>query len=47
LLKAVDYQLKFGGGDKHRTLPTNYEVYRQVVKVPAKNAFAVNFGSER
>jgi len=28
LLKAVDYQLKFGGGDKHRTLPTNYEAGR-------------------
>jgi len=35
-------------GDKQRTLPTNYEVYRQggEKSVSAKNAFAADFGSE-
>jgi len=44
LLKAVDYQLKFGGGDKHRTLPTN-EVYRQVVKAyPQRTPLQLTLG---
>jgi len=43
LLKAVDYQLKFG--DKHRTLPTNYEVYRQVVKAyPQRTPLQLTLG---
>ncbi len=32
LLKAVEYQISFGLGNEKRTLPTNYQVYRQVVK---------------
>jgi len=44
LLKAVDYQLKFGGGDKHRTLPTNYEVYRQVVKAYQRTPLQLTLG---
>ena len=38
LLKAVEYQLKFGVGEQQRTLPTNYEVYRQVVKAYPRHA---------
>ena len=37
LLKAVEYQLTFAVGDKQRTLPTNYQVYRQVVKAYPQN----------
>lgn len=45
LLKAVDYQLKFGVGDKQRTLPTNYEVYRQVVKAyPQRTPLQLTLG---
>jgi hypothetical protein len=41
----VDYQLKFGVGDKHRTLPTNYEVYRQVVKAyPQRTPLQLTLG---
>lgn len=32
LLKAVEYQIKFAVGNEQKTLRTNYEVYRQVVK---------------
>ena len=45
LLKSVEYQLKFGVGDKQRTLPTNYEVYRQVVKAhPQKTPLHLTLG---
>jgi hypothetical protein len=32
LLKTVKYQLTYKVGDQQRTLPTNYQVYREVVK---------------
>lgn len=32
LLKSVKYQMIYRLGDNERTLPTNYQVYRQVVK---------------
>lgn len=32
LLKSVEYQLTYEVGEQQRTLPTNYDVYRQVVK---------------
>lgn len=32
LVKSVDYQLTYQVGNNQRTLPTNYQVYRQVVK---------------
>lgn len=32
LLKSVDYQITYRVGNDQRTLPTNYQVYRQVVK---------------
>ncbi len=32
LLKSVQYKLTYGVGDQQKTLPTNYDVYRQVVK---------------
>jgi hypothetical protein len=35
LLKSVAYQLSYREGDRQRTLPTNYQVYRQVVKAYA------------
>ncbi len=33
LLKTVEYKLTYKVGSQQRTLPTNYDVYRQVVKV--------------
>lgn len=45
LLKAVEYQIKFGVGDKQRTLPTNYQVYRQVVKAyPQRTPLQLTLG---
>lgn len=44
LLKAVDYQILFGLGDKQRTLPTNYEVYRQVVKAYPQTPLQLTLG---
>ncbi|MBR8840436.1 MAG: hypothetical protein DSM106950_42245 [Stigonema ocellatum SAG 48.90 = DSM 106950] len=32
LLKSVEYKLTYGVGEQQRTLSTNYQVYRQVVK---------------
>lgn len=32
LLTSVNYQLKYEVGQQERTLPTNYQVYRQAVK---------------
>jgi hypothetical protein len=32
LLKSVKYEMTYQVGSQQRTLPTNYEVYRQVVK---------------
>jgi hypothetical protein len=36
LLKSVAYQIKFVVDNQQRTLPTNYAVYRQVVKAYPK-----------
>lgn len=38
LLKNVEYQLTYRVGDDNRTLPTNYQVYRQVVKAYPQRA---------
>jgi hypothetical protein len=32
LLKSVEYKLTYEAGGQEKTLPTNYEVYREVVK---------------
>lgn len=45
LLKTVDYQLTYQVGDKQRTLPTNYQVYRQVVKAyPSRTPLQLTLG---
>jgi len=50
LLKSVKYQMKYGLGQQERTLPTNYQVYRQVVKayasrIPLRLTLGVNNSS--
>jgi hypothetical protein len=50
LLKAVEYKLTYGVGEQQRTLPTNYDVYRQVVKaypsrIPLQLTLGVNDNS--
>jgi hypothetical protein len=50
LLKSVEYQISFGLGSEKRTLPTNYHVYRQVVKaypqkIPLQLTLGVNDNS--
>ncbi len=35
LLKSVEYKITYSSGGQRRTLPTNYQVYRQVVKTYA------------
>jgi len=45
LLKSVEYQISFGLGNEKRTLPTNYQVYRQVVKAyPQRTPLALTLG---
>ena len=45
LLKSVEYQISFGLGNERRTLPTNYQVYRQVVKAyPQKLPLQLTLG---
>ncbi|NJL09238.1 MAG: hypothetical protein HC908_00405 [Calothrix sp. SM1_7_51] len=45
LLKSVKYQLTYGVGAQQRTLPTNYEVYRQVVKAyPSRTPLELTLG---
>lgn len=45
LLKSVDYQLTYQIGDRTSTLPTNYQVYRQVVKAyPQKIPLQLTLG---
>ncbi|GAX38966.1 hypothetical protein NIES3585_50180 [Nodularia sp. NIES-3585] len=45
LLKDVKYQLTYKEGDQQRTLPTNYEVYRQVVKAyPSRTPLELTLG---
>ena len=45
LLKSVDYKLTYGVGDQQKTLPTNYDVYRQVVKAyPSRTPLELTLG---
>lgn len=45
LVKSVEYQISFGVGSERRTLPTNYQVYRQVVKAyPQKTPLQLTLG---
>ena len=45
LIKSVDYQLSYSVGTKVKTLPTNYQVYRQVVKAyPQKSPLQLTLG---
>jgi len=45
LLKATKYQMTYGVGSQQRTLPTNYEVYRQVVKAyPSRTSLQLTLG---
>lgn len=45
LIKSVDYQLTYQAGEQKRTLPTNYQVYRQVVKAyPQKAPLQLTLG---
>ncbi|MBD2355966.1 hypothetical protein H6G41_15275 [Tolypothrix sp. FACHB-123] len=47
LLKTVDYKITYGVGSQRQTLPTNYDVYREVVKaypsrIPLELTLGVN-----
>lgn len=45
LIKSVDYQLTYRSDEQQRTLPTNYQVYRQVVKAyPQKAPLQLTLG---
>lgn len=45
LLKDVEYKLTYGVGNANKTLPTNYDVYRQVVKAyPTRQALQLTLG---
>ncbi|MBD2416036.1 hypothetical protein FACHB389_34695 [Nostoc calcicola FACHB-389] len=45
LVKDVKYNLTYGVGNTQQTLPTNYDVYRQVVKAyPARQALELTLG---
>ncbi|WP_414585167.1 hypothetical protein [Scytonema sp. PCC 10023] len=45
LLKSVKYELNYRVGEQQRTLPTNYEVYRQVVKAyPSRTPLQLTLG---
>ena len=45
LIKSVDYQLTYTAGNTAQTLPTNYQVYRQVVKAyPQKSPLQLTLG---
>jgi hypothetical protein len=45
LLKSVEYQLSYREGDRQITLPTNYQVYRQVVKAyPTRTPLQLTLG---
>ncbi|MDM9379674.1 hypothetical protein QUB80_03015 [Chlorogloeopsis sp. ULAP01] len=45
LLKAVEYKLTYRVGEQQRTLPTNYQVYRQVVKAyPSRTPLQLTLG---
>lgn len=45
LLKTVEYQLTYTANSQQRTLPTNYDVYRQVVKAyPSQTPLQLTLG---
>ncbi|AVH68108.1 hypothetical protein NPM_10016 (plasmid) [Nostoc sp. 'Peltigera membranacea cyanobiont' N6] len=45
LVKDVKYKLTYGVGNSQQTLPTNYDVYRQVVKAyPTRQALELTLG---
>jgi len=45
LVKDVKYKFTYGVGNAQNTLPTNYEVYRQVVKAyPTRQALQLTLG---
>ncbi|MBD2451121.1 hypothetical protein H6G76_29125 [Nostoc sp. FACHB-152] len=45
LQKTVKYQITYGVGEQQKTLPTNYDVYRQVVKAsPSRIPLELTFG---
>ena len=45
LVKDVKYKLTYGVGNTQKTLPTNYEVYRQVVKAyPQRTPLELTLG---
>jgi hypothetical protein len=45
LLKSVKYEFQYSEGTQQRTLPTNYEVYRQVVKAyPSRTPLELTLG---
>lgn len=45
LIKSVDYQITYRSVEQQRTLPTNYQVYRQVVKAyPQKTPLQITLG---
>ena len=45
LLKSVEYKLTYGVGEQQRTLPTNYQVYRRVVKAyPLRTPLQLTLG---
>ena len=45
LLKTVNYELNYRVAEQQRTLPTNYEVYRQVVKAyPSRTPLQLTLG---
>ncbi|WP_225226142.1 hypothetical protein [Komarekiella delphini-convector] len=45
LLKDVEYKLTYRAGNAQKTLPTNYDVYRQVVKAyPTRQALQLTLG---
>ncbi|MDM9580265.1 hypothetical protein [Nostoc sp. GT001] len=45
LVKNVKYKLTYGVGNSQQTLPTNYDVYRQVVKAyPQKTPLELTLG---
>ena len=45
LLKSVKYELKYKVGEEQRKLPTNYQVYREVVKAyPSQTSLQLTLG---
>ncbi|MBD2441363.1 hypothetical protein [Nostoc sp. FACHB-110] len=45
LQKTVKYHITYGVGEEQKTLPTNYDVYRQVVKAsPSRIPLELTFG---